>query len=137
MKTYSEKLKDPRWQRKRLEVLQRANFECMDCCAGDITLQVHHLYYVSGREPWEYPDFALRCLCSICHGNHHRTKKSEHLDFEVIAENLAIQESEDFCFLHDLSGLIQSGIRRLGKSHFESWVMHTLQDHIENQGSIH
>lgn len=31
MKTYYELLKDPRWQRKRLEVMQRANFECEDC----------------------------------------------------------------------------------------------------------
>jgi len=26
--TYSEKLKDPRWQKKRLEILSRDNFTC-------------------------------------------------------------------------------------------------------------
>lgn len=66
-KTYSEKLKDPRWQKKRLEALSRDRWACSCCGDGTKTLHVHHTYYVSGREPWEYPSGALESLCETCH----------------------------------------------------------------------
>ena len=65
--SYYEKLKDPRWQKKRLEILDRDKFTCQMCEATDMTLHVHHKYYVTGREPWEYPDCALVTLCEQCH----------------------------------------------------------------------
>ncbi len=65
--TYSEKLKDPRWQKLRLEVMQRANFTCEKCWDTETTLHVHHAYYVTGRNPWEYPADTLSCLCKNCH----------------------------------------------------------------------
>lgn len=67
MKTYAEKLKDPRWQKKRLQVLEAAGWECVNCGSGTKTLHVHHGYYMRGREPWDYPDTALHCLCEDCH----------------------------------------------------------------------
>lgn len=66
MKTYSEKLRDPRWQRKRLEILQRDNFTCRDCHAKDKTLHVHHCLYEKG-DPWETDDRFLLTLCEGCH----------------------------------------------------------------------
>ena len=65
--TYSEKLKDPRWQRKRLEMMQRDDFKCVSCSSEDKTLHVHHKYYVSGREPWDYPPCAYATMCWHCH----------------------------------------------------------------------
>jgi hypothetical protein len=65
--TYSEKLKDPRWQKLRLEVMNRENFRCEDCGGGKLTLHVHHNYYAPGRNPWEYPTASLSCLCEACH----------------------------------------------------------------------
>jgi len=66
-KTYSEKLKNPKWQRKRLEVLNKANFTCELCHDIEETLQVHHLQYLSGKEPWEYTLDNFKCLCATCH----------------------------------------------------------------------
>lgn len=64
---YSEKLKSPLWQRKRLEVMQRDNFKC-SCCSNDkIQLQVHHIEYFESLEPWEYPNDMLVTLCEPCH----------------------------------------------------------------------
>lgn len=57
----------PLWQKKRLEILQRADFTCEDCSSKDKTLHVHHTYYEKGFKPWEYPDDSLRCLCEDCH----------------------------------------------------------------------
>lgn len=65
--TYSEKLKDPRWQKKRLEILSRDNFTCQSCFDKTSTLHLHHLDYISGNEPWEYPDEYLLTLCENCH----------------------------------------------------------------------
>lgn len=70
-KTYSELLRDPRWQRKRLEVLQREDFTCEDCGAKDKTLNVHHDKYRPGAAPWEYDASELRCLCEDCHAKEH------------------------------------------------------------------
>lgn len=65
MKTYSEKLKDPRWQRKRLEIMQRDGFKCRNCDDDKSTLHVHHWEY-SG-EPWEANDDDMMTYCDKCH----------------------------------------------------------------------
>jgi 5-methylcytosine-specific restriction endonuclease McrA len=67
---YSEKLKDPRWQRKRLEVLQRDNFSCFWCGDTRTTLHVHHEMYF-GPNPWDTPDECLTSLCADCHAINH------------------------------------------------------------------
>jgi 5-methylcytosine-specific restriction endonuclease McrA len=66
-KSYSELLRDPRWQKKRLEVLNAANFKCEDCGCADKELQVHHCHYQKGKQPWEHDKDFLMCLCSSCH----------------------------------------------------------------------
>jgi hypothetical protein len=66
-KTYSEKLKDPRWQKKRLEIFQRDDFTCTFCKSKHIELQVHHKEYEYGKEPWEYENDELETLCKECH----------------------------------------------------------------------
>lgn len=64
---YSDKLRDPRWQKMRLEVFGRAQFACEHCLESENTLHAHHNYYVSRREPWEYPADSISCLCEECH----------------------------------------------------------------------
>lgn len=66
-KSYWELLRDPRWQKKRLEIMKRANFTCEECGDESTTLNVDHSYYEKGRMPWEYPDDSLNCLCEPCH----------------------------------------------------------------------
>lgn len=71
-KEYWELLKDPRWQRKRLERLQLAEFRCEGCETTEKTLHVHHKLYRKGAMPWEYQDQDLEVLCEDCHeGTHH------------------------------------------------------------------
>ena len=65
--SYQDKLKDPRWQKMRLEIMERDGFECRKCEAKDKTLHVHHLYYTKGVQPWEYKKEALLTLCEACH----------------------------------------------------------------------
>lgn len=79
MKTYWEKLKDPRWQKKRLEVLQDHDFSCEVCGDGTSTLHVHHKQYFKGREPWEYETDQLAVLCEGCHESHHESEDELNL----------------------------------------------------------
>ncbi len=67
MKTYKEKLLDPRWQKKRLKVLDRDEFRCQLCWNNKETLHIHHKYYERGKSPWQYPIKALITICKICH----------------------------------------------------------------------
>lgn len=67
MKSYAEKLKDPRWQKKRLEILERDGWKCRRCQNKDDTLNVHHLIYEAKKAPWEYPPALLISLCTKCH----------------------------------------------------------------------
>lgn len=72
MKTpYFQKLLDPRWQKKRLEVLESAEWMCESCMDDSSTLHVHHKQYFNGREPWEYEAAQLAVLCAECHENSH------------------------------------------------------------------
>jgi hypothetical protein len=66
-KTYSDKLKDPRWQKKRLEILDRDNFTCKACGDTQETLNVHHIFYLPHKEPWDIPSGFLVTLCESCH----------------------------------------------------------------------
>ena len=62
---YKKKLKDPRWQRVRLEVMQRDNWTCTICTSKTKTLNVHHKAYFG--DPWDAPLDALQTLCEECH----------------------------------------------------------------------
>lgn len=67
---YWQLLQDPRWQKKRLEILERDKWTCQHCGSTDKPLHVHHWYYLSfqaDRKPWEYPGLALVTLCVDCH----------------------------------------------------------------------
>lgn len=64
---YSDKLKDPRWQKKRLEVLNHFGWKCKICDNKEKTLNVHHEYYEKGKEPWDYRLIDFMVLCQDCH----------------------------------------------------------------------
>ncbi len=62
---YSEKLRDPRWQKKRLEILKRDKFSCTLCRDKETTLHVHHKKYTGN--PWDAPNEDLVTHCEHCH----------------------------------------------------------------------
>lgn len=65
--TYSDKLKDPRWQKKRLQIFERDHWTCQWCFGTTKTLAVHHKVYKSKIEPWDYEDSELLTVCEDCH----------------------------------------------------------------------
>lgn len=98
-KSYSEKLRDERWIKKRNFVRNRANNKCEDC-GSTSSLHVHHCYYMYGFEPWEYPYDALRCLCSKCHSKRDLTEK-------ILRGHLAVLSNDN---LNSIVMLIERGL---------------------------
>lgn len=72
--TYREKLENPRWLEFRREVLENCGYQCGRCRRPEreVILHVHHPFYVSGREPWNYDVWDVECLCEDCHRKTHR-----------------------------------------------------------------
>jgi|GEM_PF-3177802 len=97
---YIDKLKDPHWQKKRLEIFKRDNFTCQYCQSKDKQLHVHHRYYVYKNDPWDYPNDALLTLCIDCH-------------------------EEDECYKDDSSELLRT-IKRYGFSNYDISKLETI-----------
>lgn len=79
-KAFFAQYKDARWQKKRLEIMQRDGFACTCCGKGEggiledgVSLNVHHAYYISGMKPWEYSNDMLSTKCDTCHKKIHDT----------------------------------------------------------------
>lgn len=68
-------LRDPRWQKARLETMQRAGFACERCGDKETTLNVHHKNYKRDHAPWEYELNNFVCLCRDCHEEIHAQKE--------------------------------------------------------------
>jgi hypothetical protein len=94
--TYGEKLKDPRWQKKRLEILQRDNWTCRYCGSDKHTLHVHHFKYF--KEPWDIENDKLITFCEDCHWLH-ETINSASYDriLEIIKRHIDNGKSQTYC----------------------------------------
>lgn len=82
-KSYSDLLKDPRWQKKRLEILQRDEFKCRFCGSSRDTLHVHHLKYA--KTPWDIDNIYLITICDCCHCNLHARGEFEIVDDGILS----------------------------------------------------
>jgi hypothetical protein len=80
--TYAQKLKDPRWQKRRLEILAAQNFTCQWCGDTKSTLHVHHFVYTG--DPWDAEDGDLATICESCHWLEHKRKKLSIIENALI-----------------------------------------------------
>ncbi len=79
-----EKYRDPRWQAKRLRIMERAGFKCEMCGDKEKTLNIHHGYYTRDTDPWDYWDDTLWCLCDLCHEQAGSIKHDCHIELARI-----------------------------------------------------
>lgn len=106
---YEKKLRDPRWQKKRLEVFEAADWKCADCGDTKEELHAHHTGY-DGREPWDYPLVNLLCLCDTCH-------TIRHLKPEKVKAH-----AERLCVNYKTIYLFSTKIRMISKDNDEFWM---------------
>jgi len=103
MSNYSEKLKDPRWQKKRLEILSRDDWTCQRCHDTQKTLHVHHIKYFNTKEPWEIDEDYLITLCSECHEDEREEFSQNSHDLIEILKGLGYMASD----IYDLAAAFQ------------------------------
>ena len=112
---YSKRLKDPRWQRKRLEVMERDKWTCVDTLESDDPLQVHHCWYAKGG-PWETPNKYLITVTEDAHNERHKIESDIKKTLGLILANLSASD--------------EVGLTDLGHAFF------TISEFLENRGSI-
>lgn len=90
---YKSDLSDGRWQKKRLEIFKRDNFECLNCHEPN-QISVHHLHYENGVKPWEYDNDSLVTLCDRCHDILHKdlVKVSGIIAFKALIGNIDLTD---------------------------------------------
>jgi len=54
--------------------MQRDEFRCQVCFAGELTLHIHHKRYLKGRKVWEYDLADLVTVCESCHDSLHQQR---------------------------------------------------------------
>lgn len=126
-KTYSEKLRDPRWQKKRLEVMQRDGFSCQSCQDTETTLNVHHCYYERGKDVWDYPSEALITLCEGCHNIETFRRK------EVEADLLDLVKRKGFLY-YDMIDLSRALFNLPDKNTMHPVFINALGDLLREEG---
>lgn len=102
-RTYSEKLRDPRWQKVRLKVFERDSWACTACGDNANTLHVHHKLYEAGKEPWDYSQEYLLTLCERCHNK-------EYNDRSQIERRLLTELKRAGYLVGDLNNLTEEAI---------------------------
>ncbi len=119
MSNYSEKLKDPRWQKKRLEIFQRDNWTCKFCGDTKSMLMVHHFKYEG--DPWEVGNEHLATCCAKCHNEEHEELElAKHLFFSEIVESSVVYNSlTSIITLSRKSGVPVSSVFKLIEKCFE------------------
>lgn len=95
--TYKDKLLHPKWQKKRLEVMNRDNFICTCCGNESKSLQVHHDKY-EGSNPWDTRIEYLRTVCYKCHSILEFMKKNIFISNTTVSLDIIVKyATENFC----------------------------------------
>ena len=78
MKTYAEKLKDPRWQEFRKKCFDHHGRTCTECGEDKTRGEHHHIHhkrYFRDLEPWEYSMDDVTVICRECHEEIHEAEQ--------------------------------------------------------------
>jgi len=94
---FFDQYKDPRWQKKRLEIMERDEFMCQVCGDDRVQLNVHHRIYFKDTKIWEYSDEFLVTLCESCHERSHEARAQINLLLARIDESFL----SDYCCIID------------------------------------
>ena len=125
------KYKDPRWQKKRLEVMEACRFQCDNCGAKDKTLNVHHKSYKKNHAPWEYDYWELECLCEDCHSYKHNIKDRLSSALHEFKTNINFSQSPEEELLGFLEGRLADdpfGVIPTGYEYLRGYCISKLLD---------
>lgn len=108
---YTDLLKKPQWQKKRLEVMNLHDWKCLQCGDTESMLTVHHKYYDKRLMPWEYPIEAYETLCYHCHNDWHNVEKEFWEDVKHCLVRSKFDLTDDIYSLVQTLSVCQPAIR--------------------------
>jgi hypothetical protein len=90
--TYQEKLQTPEWRDFKFRIVEKRGCSCQEC-GGSVEakgpLELHHITYLRGREPWEYPDSLLLLLCQECHYERQIHDEEARVEFSRLCQQMS------------------------------------------------
>lgn len=136
--TYLEKLRDIRWQKKKVEIQLRDEWTCQLCGDKTTSVQVHHLVYKG--EPWEIDNQFLVLLCEHCHTIVSYYKKTFNAEVHQIKKRIfkphqiafEVYDSHKHIFYESIAFLFNKTIVYIHKDRESlEWVLPLLHQKIE------
>lgn len=136
--SYAEKLKDPRWQKRRLEILERDEWTCQICKHKELTLHVHHKIYSKGN-PWDIDSDCLVTLCEDCHETESRDIKGAILKLNNSIKKIFFSEK-----IEELSWELEDASKRVSREELSDIInrlfcgpdiLESFSTHIESENS--
>lgn len=127
MKDYKSQYMHPKWQKRRLEILDGAGYQCQSCEDTEKTLHVHHKRYIKGRDVWDYADADLEVLCADCH-------KHEHWQRDELNKMVATMCSQEVAELLCIIAGIKSYTWEIDDEDLKKW--RALDDNAVEAGYI-
>lgn len=90
---------DPRWRKKRSEILERDNHKCQIC--GCNAQDVHHIKYNNSyNEPWNIENDYLVSLCKECHSKFDGTSSDDYVFIPAPQPILIKKYGDECCHLY-------------------------------------
>lgn len=113
---FQRQLSDPRWQKKRLQILERDEWTCQTCGDTEATLTVHHksYRYIDGKfaDVWDYDDRHLITLCQECHSDEEEAlSELQNVAFYRLRDACDSAETIDFLLRQIEKLVVNSGGR--------------------------
>ena len=108
--SYSDKLKHPKWQKKRLEILNRDSWACKYCSDTESQLHVHHLKYTT-KEPYDELSENLVATCQDCHRLLEAIKLSTYNNYSSIiliekGKEMMVAYSADWIYVFKIDTML-------------------------------
>jgi hypothetical protein len=134
MMDYKEQIKHPKWQKKRLEILERDDFTCQCCLDTEYTLCVHHKRYIKNRMIWQYDNYDLITLCEDCHQSIHLWDKKLKDNIELLFTLTNIGSNlTDYKILISLLNILNEKYRKDGVFVVNNFLIDYIKDCDKNK----
>ena len=121
-KNFLAKYKDVRWQKLRLQILERDQWKCVICGCEDSHLNVHHpVYHPNADGPWDYEIEHLITLCDECHEYEHSVLQEARANVLLAIVSLGFNTTIEMTLFIDL-------ISVLTKDQLERIYIHVMKE---------
>lgn len=128
---YQQSLQSGEWKSFAARIRKDRGNSCECCKRGNIELNVHHIAYEEGKQPWEYAHDDVVLLCRGCHRElHDQLKQFRRFvfgkmtpqSFKILngALSVAFDKHDPLKFAHALADFV--GTPSVVDRHSKAWL---------------